>query len=246
MVQINERGVNVAVLGATGQVGMVMRRVLDERDFPIKDLRFLASARSAGAAVDDRFHLIRVEAVGGVQRLDRLIELVERHKRGDADLRRGDHQHVDALVAQRLEEARGKAGMRLHADADHSHLDERDFPIKDLRFLASARSAGQTLNWRGHDITVEDVATADLSGIDIAIFSAGGGTSKQWAPKFAEAGAIVIDNSSQWRLHDDVPLVVAEVNPDDLDEIPAGGSQSRRRRTRACRRPVRPRPLLRS
>ncbi len=93
MVQINERGVNVAVLGATGQVGMVMRRVLDERDFP----------------------------------------------------------------------------------------------IKDLRFLASARSAGQTLNWRGHDITVEDVATADLSGIDIAIFSAGGGTSKQWAPKFAES-----------------------------------------------------------
>lgn len=83
MVQINDRGVNVAVLGATGQVGMVMRRVLDERDFP----------------------------------------------------------------------------------------------VKDLRFLASAHSAGKVLNWRGHDITVEDVATADLSGIDIAIFSAGGGTS---------------------------------------------------------------------
>ena len=128
MVQINDRGVNVAVLGATGQVGMVMRRVLDERDFP----------------------------------------------------------------------------------------------VKDLRFLASAHSAGKVLNWRGHDITVEDVATADLSGIDIAIFSAGGGTSKVWAPKFAEAGAYVIDNSSQWRMHDDVPLVVAEVNPDDLDEIPTG------------------------
>lgn len=81
---------------------------------------------------------------------------------------------------------------------------------------------GKVLNWRGHDITVEDVATADLSGIDIAIFSAGGGTSKVWAPKFAEAGAYVIDNSSQWRMHDDVPLVVAEVNPDDLDEIPTG------------------------
>lgn len=128
MVQINDRGVNVAVLGATGQAGMVMRRVLDERDFP----------------------------------------------------------------------------------------------VKDLRFLASAHSAGKVLNWRGHDITVEDVATADLSGIDIAIFSAGGGTSKAWAPKFAEAGAYVIDNSSQWRMHDDVPLVVAEVNPDDLDEIPTG------------------------
>lgn len=126
MVQINETGVNVAVLGATGQVGMVMRRILDERDFP----------------------------------------------------------------------------------------------VRDLRFLASAHSAGTVLEWRGHDITVEDVATADLSGIDIAIFSAGGGTSKVWAPRFAEAGAYVIDNSSQWRMHDDVPLVVAEVNPEDLDDVP--------------------------
>ncbi|WEV72699.1 aspartate-semialdehyde dehydrogenase [Bifidobacterium sp. ESL0790] len=126
MVRINERGVNVAVLGATGQVGMVMRRVLDERDFP----------------------------------------------------------------------------------------------IADLRFMASAHSAGTVLNWRGHDIVVEDVAKADLNGIDIAIFSAGGGTSKVWAPKFAEAGAYVVDNSSQWRMHDDVPLVVSEANPDDLDVIP--------------------------
>ena len=126
MVRINDRGVNVAVLGATGQVGMVMRRVLDERDFP----------------------------------------------------------------------------------------------VRDLRFLASAHSAGTVLTWRGTDITVEDVATADLSGIDIAIFSAGGGTSKIWAPKFAAAGAYVVDNSSQWRMHDDVPLVVAEVNPDDLDDVP--------------------------
>ncbi|KFI68149.1 aspartate-semialdehyde dehydrogenase [Bifidobacterium magnum] len=127
MVQINERGVNVAVLGATGQVGMVMRRVLDELDFP----------------------------------------------------------------------------------------------VKNLRFMASARSAGRTLEWRGHEIEVEDVAKADLTGIDIAIFSAGGSTSKEWAPKFAEAGAYVIDNSSQWRMHEDVPLVVAEVNPDDLDDIPS-------------------------
>lgn len=126
MVRISDRGVNVAVLGATGQVGMVMRRVLDERNVP----------------------------------------------------------------------------------------------IHDLRFMASAHSAGTTLTWRGHDIVVEDVEKADLSGIDIAIFSAGGGTSKIWAPRFAEAGAYVVDNSSQWRMHDDVPLVVAEANPDDLDDVP--------------------------
>lgn len=101
-------------------------------------------------------------------------------------------------------------------------LDERNFPVKELRFLASARSAGQVLSWRGVDITVEDVATADLSGIDIAIFSAGGSTSKEWAPKFAAAGAIVVDNSSQWRMDPDVPLVVSEVNPEDLDTLPKG------------------------
>lgn len=126
MVQVNEYGVNVAILGATGQVGMVMRRMLDERDFP----------------------------------------------------------------------------------------------IKGLRFLASSHSAGHILTWRHHDIVVEDVEQADLNGIDIAMFSAGGGTSKIWAPRFAQAGAYVIDNSSQWRLDVDVPLVVAEVNPDDLDDIP--------------------------
>lgn len=126
MVQINENGVDVAVLGATGQVGMVMRRVLDERDFP----------------------------------------------------------------------------------------------VRNLRFLASAHSAGKMLQWRGRNIEVEDVAVADLSGIDIAIFSAGGDASKVWAPRFAQAGAYVVDNSSQWRMCDDVPLVVAEANPQDLDDIP--------------------------
>lgn len=100
-------------------------------------------------------------------------------------------------------------------------LDERNFPVRDLRFIASAHSAGKKIEWRGHEIEVEDVEKADLSGIDIAIFSAGGGTSKKWAPEFAKAGAFVVDNSSQWRLHDDVPLVVAEVNPDDLDVIPS-------------------------
>ena len=127
MTLINEKGINIAVLGATGQVGMVMRRILDERKFP----------------------------------------------------------------------------------------------VRELRFIASAHSAGKKIEWRGHEIEVEDVEKADLSGIDIAIFSAGGGTSKKWAPEFAKAGAFVVDNSSQWRLHDDVPLVVAEVNPDDLDVIPS-------------------------
>ena len=99
-------------------------------------------------------------------------------------------------------------------------LDERDFPIRELRFMASSRSAGTVLSWRGHDITVEDVEQADLSGIDIAIFSAGGGTSKIWAPRFAQAGAYVVDNSSQWRMDPQVPLVVSEVNPQDLDGMP--------------------------
>ncbi|WP_250506738.1 aspartate-semialdehyde dehydrogenase [Bowdeniella massiliensis] len=101
-------------------------------------------------------------------------------------------------------------------------LAERDFPATAIRFFASARSAGKTLNYRGSDITVEDVATADLSGIDIALFSAGGATSTTYAPKFAAAGAIVVDNSSAWRKDPDVPLVVAEVNPADLANRPKG------------------------
>jgi aspartate-semialdehyde dehydrogenase len=99
-------------------------------------------------------------------------------------------------------------------------LDERDFPLESVRFLASARSAGTTLPWRGTEIVVEDAATADLTGIDIALFSAGGATSKALAPKYAAAGAVVIDNSSAWRMDPDVPLVVAEVNAHALDSIP--------------------------
>ncbi|HEY0119526.1 MAG TPA: aspartate-semialdehyde dehydrogenase [Cellulomonas sp.] len=101
-------------------------------------------------------------------------------------------------------------------------LDERDFPVGSIRYLASARSAGRTLPWRGADVVVEDLATADLSGIDIALFSAGGGTSKEHAPRFAAAGALVVDNSSAWRKDPRVPLVVSEVNPHALDEIPLG------------------------
>ncbi|MGO3146317.1 MAG: aspartate-semialdehyde dehydrogenase [Leucobacter sp.] len=103
-------------------------------------------------------------------------------------------------------------------------LDERDFAFEKIRFFSSARSAGTTLPFKGVDIIVEDVATADKSGIDIALFSAGGAASKQYAPEFAAAGAIVIDNSSAWRLNPDVPLVVSEVNPHTLDPIIAAGS----------------------
>ena len=96
-------------------------------------------------------------------------------------------------------------------------LEERDFPVSSIRFFASARSAGTTLPWRGEDVVVEDTATADVSGIDIALFSAGGATSKEQAPRFAAAGALVVDNSSAWRRDPDVPLVVSEVNPGAVD-----------------------------
>jgi aspartate-semialdehyde dehydrogenase len=91
-------------------------------------------------------------------------------------------------------------------------LAERSFPIEEIRFFASARSAGTTLPWEGVDVRVEDAATADPSGLDIALFSAGGGTSRELAPRFAAAGVTVIDNSSAWRMDPDVPLIVAEVN----------------------------------
>jgi len=101
-------------------------------------------------------------------------------------------------------------------------LDELNLPIDSVRFMASARSAGGTLPWGGGQITIEDAATADLSGIDIALFSAGGSTSKELAPKYAAAGAIVVDNSSAWRMDPDVPLVVSEVNPEALADIRKG------------------------
>jgi aspartate-semialdehyde dehydrogenase len=94
--------------------------------------------------------------------------------------------------------------------------------MSDVRFFASARSAGTTLPWRGRNIVVEDSATADVSGIDIALFSAGGATSKAIAPRFVEAGAVVIDNSSAWRMDPDVPLVVSEVNPHAIAEMRKG------------------------
>jgi aspartate-semialdehyde dehydrogenase len=103
-----------------------------------------------------------------------------------------------------------------------STLEERNFPVASLRLFASARSAGKCLMWKGAQVTVEDAATANFSGLDIVFFSAGGETSRRLAPVVAAAGAVVIDNSSAWRLDPDVPLVVAEVNPSDLDTIPKG------------------------
>ena len=93
---------------------------------------------------------------------------------------------------------------------------ERDFPHAELRFFASARSAGTKIDFGGRQILVEDAATADPSGLDVAIFSAGATTSRALAPKFAAAGAVVVDNSSCWRMDPEVPLVVSEVNPGDI------------------------------
>ena len=99
-------------------------------------------------------------------------------------------------------------------------LAERQFPVDELRLFASSRSAGRRLKWGDAEIEVEDAATADYRGLDIALFSAGGATSRELAPAVAEAGAIVIDNSSAWRMDPDVPLVVPEVNAHALDTIP--------------------------
>ena len=103
-----------------------------------------------------------------------------------------------------------------------SLLAEREFPHNELRFFASARSAGSTIDFAGRSITVEDAATADPTGLDVVIFSAGASTSRALAPKFAAAGAIVVDNSSCWRMDPQVPLVVSEVNPQDIARAERG------------------------
>ncbi|MDA2955019.1 MAG: aspartate-semialdehyde dehydrogenase [Actinomycetota bacterium] len=95
-------------------------------------------------------------------------------------------------------------------------LIERNFPASKVRFFASARSAGSVIEWNGQKITVEDASTADTSDLDIAIFSAGATTSRAIAEIYAKRGAIVIDNSSAWRMNPDVPLIVSEVNPEDI------------------------------
>jgi aspartate-semialdehyde dehydrogenase len=103
-----------------------------------------------------------------------------------------------------------------------SVLAERQFPVEQLRLFASVRSAGRTLPWGGTEITVEDAATADFAGLDIVLFSAGKASSLELAPRVAAAGAVVIDNSSAWRMDPDVPLVVSEVNPHAVAQRPKG------------------------
>ena len=101
-------------------------------------------------------------------------------------------------------------------------LREREFPVDDIRFFGSSRSAGHTLDWNGTPVEIEDAATADFSGIEIALASSGATSSKVLSPRLAAAGAIVIDNSSAWRMDPDVPLVVSEVNAHALRSIPKG------------------------
>ena len=103
-----------------------------------------------------------------------------------------------------------------------SILAERRFPVGELIPLASERSAGGEISFGGREITVRDLATFDPAGVDIALFSAGGSVSKEYGPKFAAAGAVVIDNSSAFRYDDDVPLVVSEVNPEAAKNRPRG------------------------
>jgi aspartate-semialdehyde dehydrogenase len=101
--------------------------------------------------------------------------------------------------------------------AMRSILAERDFPVKDLVALATAKSAGMKLDYKGQEVTCQELTPDSFKGIDLALFSAGGGTSQKFAPIAAEAGCVVVDNSSAWRMDPNVPLVVPEVNPDDVD-----------------------------
>ncbi|HQU00225.1 MAG TPA: aspartate-semialdehyde dehydrogenase [Acidimicrobiales bacterium] len=101
-------------------------------------------------------------------------------------------------------------------------LRERHFPVEEIRFFGSSRSAGSMLDWFGEAIEVEDAHTADFSGIELALMSSGATSSKELAPKLAAAGAIVVDNSSAWRMDPAVPLVVPEVNAHALEHIPKG------------------------
>ena len=101
-------------------------------------------------------------------------------------------------------------------------LRERNFPVDEIRFFGSSRSAGHILDWNGRAIEIEDAATADFTGIEIALASSGASSSKILSPRLAAAGAVVIDNSSAWRMDPDVPLVVPEVNAHALRSIPKG------------------------
>jgi aspartate-semialdehyde dehydrogenase len=95
-------------------------------------------------------------------------------------------------------------------------LADRDFPASEVVPFASERSAGKSIAWRDEELEVRRLSEATIQGLDLVLSSAGGSVSAEWTPKLVEAGAVVVDNTSHWRMHDDVPLVVAEVNPDDL------------------------------
>ncbi len=103
-----------------------------------------------------------------------------------------------------------------------SVLVEREFPVDQVRFFASSRSAGMLLEWEGGQVEVQDASEADYQGLDVVLMAAGKYASREIAPRIAAAGSIVIDNSSAWRMDPDVPLVVSEVNPQALDRIPKG------------------------
>ncbi|HEX5989017.1 MAG TPA: aspartate-semialdehyde dehydrogenase [Solirubrobacterales bacterium] len=96
-------------------------------------------------------------------------------------------------------------------------LASRGFPVAELRLLASERSAGKTIEWNGEALTVQGVSDDSIQGLDLVLSSAGGSVSAEWTPKIVAAGATVVDNTSYWRMKDDVPLVVSEVNPDALE-----------------------------
>lgn len=102
-------------------------------------------------------------------------------------------------------------------------LVDRGFPAVDVIPFASARSAGKTVPYAGAQVEVTGLSDESIQGFDIAIFSAGAGVSREWAPKFGATGAVVVDNSSHWRMHDEIPLVVPEVNAEALDAVKAGG-----------------------
>ena len=101
-------------------------------------------------------------------------------------------------------------------------LDQRNFPISQLTLLASARSAGKQIEFQGKQITVKELTHDSFAGVDIALFAAGGGTSETFAPSAAKAGSIVIDNSSAFRMDDEVPLIVPEINPEAVKEAVKG------------------------
>jgi aspartate-semialdehyde dehydrogenase len=98
-----------------------------------------------------------------------------------------------------------------------SLLAEREFPAAEVRPLASERSAGREIEWNGSVLQVQAVGEGSIQGLDLVLSSAGGSVSAEWAPKIVAAGATVVDNTSHWRMHDEVPLVVAEVNPEALE-----------------------------